>query len=189
MRSRSRCGVNALDTSKKQKHIVYISLGSNLGDRQMFIAYAIRRLNHLEKTRFVTVSGLYASEPVGIADRTPFLNMAVEIKTRLDAESLLESLQTIEKDAGRTNKQRNTSRVLDMDILFYDDDIIERDNLIVPHPEIHNRRFVLEPLADIAGDYVHPVKEKTIKELLDSCRDNHWVSRVGERFSIPLKRI
>lgn len=186
MRSRLRCGVIVISPSQKRKHVVYIALGSNLGDRQMFIAYAIRRLNRLEKTRFGDVSGLYASEPVGIADRLPFLNMVVQIKTKLDVVSLLEHLHSIETDAGRPKKQRNRSRVLDMDILFFDDDIIEEKNLIIPHPEIHNRKFVLKPLADIAGGYVHPVKKKTIRELLDACRDNHWVSRVGERVSIRI---
>lgn len=187
MRSRLRCGVNVRRAPQRLKHIVYIALGSNLGDRQMFIAYAIRRLNRLEKTRFGDVSGLYVSEPVGIADRIPFLNMVVQIKTNLDVVSLLEYLQSIEQDAGRTNNQRNTSRVLDMDILFFDDDIIKDENLIIPHPEIHKRKFVLKPLADIAGGYVHPVKKKTIRELLDACRDDHWVSRVGERVSFRIQ--
>ena len=124
------------------------------------------------------LSGLYATEPVGVSDRTPFLNMVIQIDTKLDVYSLLERLQQIEKDAGRTNKKRKKSRVLDLDILFYDNDIITKRNLVIPHPEVHSRRFMLQPLADVAGDLVHPVKKKTIQELLDKCPDNHWVYRL-----------
>lgn len=132
----------------------------------------------MEKTTIKKVSGLYATEPVGVPDRTPFLNMVIQIDTKLDAHSLLKKLQQIEIDAGRTKKKRQKSRVLDMDILFFDNDIITKGNLVIPHPEVHNRKFMLHPLADVAGDLVHPVKKKTIQELLRRCPGNHWVYRL-----------
>lgn len=162
----------------ERKHIVYIGLGSNLGDRQIFIAYGIKRLSRMEKTVIRKLSGLYATEPVDVPDRTPFLNMVIQVDTKIDVYSFLNNLQHIEKDAGRIKIKRNKSRVLDMDILFYDNDIIKKRNLIVPHPEVHKRRFMLQPLADIASDLVHPVKKKTIQELLVTCPEKHWVNRL-----------
>lgn len=159
-------------------HVAYIGLGSNLGDRQIFIAYGMKRLSRMILTGIGSISGLYSTEPVGIPDRTPFLNMVIQVYTELNAIALLDELQKIERDAGRTDMQRKASRVLDMDILFYDDDIISADNLIVPHPDVHNRKFMLQPLADIAPDLVHPVKHKTVLELLNECPDNQWVKRL-----------
>lgn len=153
-------------------------MGSNLGDRQMFIAYGMRRLSRMEHSLIGGFSGLFATEPVGISDKLPFLNMVAKIYTLLDPRDLLVNLRQIEHEAGRTDLQRKKSRVLDMDILLYDDDIIEEDELVIPHPELHNRRFVLEPLAEIAGDLVHPVQQKTIRELLDECPADYWVQRL-----------
>jgi len=132
----------------------------------------------MERTMIRKVSGLYATEPVGVPDRTPFLNMVIQIDTRLDIFSLLKNLQQIEADAGRNRSKKNKSRVLDMDILFYDNDIVKKGSVIVPHPEVHKRRFMLQPLADIASGLVHPVKKKTIQELLVACPGNYWVLRL-----------
>ncbi len=162
----------------ERDHIAFIGLGSNLGDRQMFISYGIKRLARLDLSGIGAFSGLYATEPVDVEDRTPFLNMVLKFHTSLDIETLLNNLQCIEKDAGRTEEQSKKSRVLDVDILFFDNDIITMDDLIVPHPEVHKRRFMLEPLAEIAGDLVHPVKNKTIQQLLDECPKTHWVKRL-----------
>jgi len=159
-------------------HVAYIGMGSNLGDRQIFISYGIKRLSRIEDSGIGAFSGLYATEPVGVQNRTPFLNMVVKFHTSITIDILLDHLQRIEKEAGRTDAQRKKSRVLDMDILFFDDDIITREGLIVPHPEVHNRRFMLEPLAEIAGDLVHPVKKKKIKKLLEECPKTHWVKRL-----------
>jgi len=178
MQSKLRCSVPRGKTIPIPRHVAFIGLGSNLGDRQMFVAYGMKRLSRMDQSVIGSISGLYATEPVDISDRTPFLNMVIQLYTGLDAMTLLGELQQIEKDAGRTEAQNKASRVLDMDILFYDDDIITVDNLIVPHPEVHNRRFMLQPLADIAHDLVHPVKQKTIQELLNACSSDHWVKRL-----------
>jgi len=164
--------------TKTKYHTAYIGLGSNLGDRQIFIAFGLKWLSRLDRTRITKLSGLYATEPVGIDDRTPFLNIVVKISTPLQAQELLTELQRIEKDAGRTESQSKKSRVLDMDILFFDNDIIIIDDLVIPHPELHKRRFMLQPLAEIASDLVHPVEQKTIQELLNESDNSHWVKRL-----------
>jgi 2-amino-4-hydroxy-6-hydroxymethyldihydropteridine diphosphokinase len=159
-------------------HVAYIGLGSNLGDRQIFIAYGMKRLSHLEQSMIGKISGLYSTQPVGIQSNIPFLNMVIQLYTELSPHRLLEYLLQIEKDAGRTENQRKGSRVLDMDILFYDRDILNEGGLILPHPELHTRKFMLQPLADVAYDMVHPMQKKTIQELLNECSDEYWVKRM-----------
>jgi 2-amino-4-hydroxy-6-hydroxymethyldihydropteridine diphosphokinase len=163
---------------KEFEHIAYVALGSNLGDRQMFIAYGIRRLSRLSESSLRSISGLYATKPVGIERSMPFLNMVVELHTDFDVHTLLRELQEIERDAGRTKDQKKKSRVLDLDILLFDADILESADVSVPHPEMHKRRFMLQPLADIAADLVHPLLGKPIQEILLECDDQHWVKKL-----------
>jgi 2-amino-4-hydroxy-6-hydroxymethyldihydropteridine diphosphokinase len=176
MRSRSRC---AVINERPPVHVAYVGLGSNRGDRQIFIAYGIRRISNLENTTVTALSGLYLSEPNGVAPQNPFLNMVLQINTRCEAGELLLQLQSIEREAGRYDDQHDGNpRVLDLDILFFNDSVIKKNNLRIPHPALHRRKFVLYPLCDITRDFMHPVKKKTVMELLDGCKDKGWVYKI-----------
>jgi 2-amino-4-hydroxy-6-hydroxymethyldihydropteridine diphosphokinase len=157
-------------------HRVYIGIGSNLGDRRANTAAAIERVSQLPGTRIVRASSLYESEPLGDAE-TWFVNSVIEIDTSLSPEALLEKLLGIEKAMGRTraNEKRWGSRVIDLDILLFDQDVIEKAGLTIPHPELHKRRFVLRPLAELAPELVHPRLGQTISTLLATVQDNKQV--------------
>ena len=125
-------------------------------------------------------SSLYESEPLGMSEGTPlFLNAVVEGRTELDPQTLLAALKRLEKEAGREKDSHGKSRPLDLDILFYGDKILISPELEIPHPRLHERRFVLVPFCDVAPSWKHPVLRKTMRELLDACRDASEVKVVG----------
>ena len=123
----------------------YIGLGANLGDRAATLREAARRLGALG--RITAVSSLYETEPVGFRDQPPFLNAVIALETGLTPAALFQGLLTIERELGRIRTFRNAPRTLDIDILFYDGQVIETPPLVVPHPRLHERAFVLVPLA------------------------------------------
>lgn len=147
-------------------HIVYISIGSNLGDREKNCAEAVRLL-HLNNVHVKKQSRMYETEPWGMKDQPKFINMAIEAETDKKPEELLGVLKEIEKKIGRAETTKWGPRVIDLDILFYDDIILKTDNLEIPHPLLHEREFVLKPLCEIAPDKKHPVTGKTVKEMLN----------------------
>lgn len=147
------------------KHIVYLALGSNLGDRRGNLAAAIQRLR--EKVEIHTISSVYETEPVGYLDQPRFLNMVCCGKTELAAQELLQEVKTIETAIGRQPSFRNGPRPIDIDILLYDDVQIEQNNLVVPHPRMQERAFVLVPLAEISPNMIDPVSGRTAQELAD----------------------
>ncbi len=150
---------------------VYLILGSNLGNRLWYIEEAKIRL--LQSTVIIQQSLIYETEPWGYNDSNYFLNQVIIIETDLSPSELLENIKYIETSLGRTNTViRYSSRIIDIDILFYDMLIINTPELIIPHPEIANRRFVLEPLKEINPLFVHPELLKNIAELHDTCKDN-----------------
>lgn len=162
--------------------VVYLGLGTNLGDRQANLREAIERIEALG-LRIVCASSLYETEPVGYQDQPWFLNQVVAAKPTLgpdfDAERLLRLLLAIEKEMGRERTMANGPRLIDIDLLLYGDEIIARPKITVPHPRLHLRRFVLEPLCEIAPDLVHPAIGKSVCDMLRALDDSSTVRRLG----------
>ena len=159
------------------KKKVYLSLGSNLGDRAGNLRDAIAGLRKagVEVTR---ISSMYETEPVDYLDQPWFLNCAVEAKTELPAVALLKALRQIEADMGSKKLISKGPRLIDLDILLYDDETIDTPELQVPHPRMHVRRFVLEPLAEIAPDVRHPVSGLSAAEMLANSPDKSSVRKL-----------
>lgn len=146
-------------------NIVFIGLGSNLGNRKENIITALQKIGKLPKTAIIKSSSIINTKPVGITNQPDFLNCIVQIKTILDPEKLLLELLKIEREMGRIRKQKWGPRIIDLDILFFNNEIINTQDLTVPHPEILNRKFVLTSMKEIAPQFVHPIEKKIIKEL------------------------
>lgn len=145
---------------------VYLGIGSNVGDREANVQKALGLLKEHEDIQVLSVSSLFETEPQGGPSQGKFLNGTIQIKTDLMPLELLSQLKMIERRLGRIKSEPNSPRPMDLDILFYDDVVIrEGKNLKIPHPRLAERRFVLEPLAQIAPDFVHPRLKKTIREL------------------------
>lgn len=145
---------------------VYISFGSNIGDREQQINEALNKLQQVCDTELVTVSSLYETAPVGGVIQDDFLNGAAIVETSLTPIDFLNEIQRIELELGRERKVHWGPRTIDLDVLLMDDYIIEHERLNVPHPYMHERSFVLIPLAEIAPEAVHPILNKSIKELV-----------------------
>jgi 2-amino-4-hydroxy-6-hydroxymethyldihydropteridine diphosphokinase len=151
------------------RELVYLLLGSNVGDRKANIEKANTLIT--EEIALVVRSPYYETAAWGKTDQSAFLNLAISLHTRLEPLILLAKLKEIEKRVGRVDTEKWGPRVIDIDILFYGPQIIQEPYLQIPHPYLPVRRFALVPLADIAGAFVHPVLKKTIKELLADCPD------------------
>jgi len=151
-------------------HQVFISLGSNLKDKFTNIKLATYHLNTLGK--IIKKSSIYKTSPVENKNQPYFLNCVVEINTKLKPKELLKKIKEIEKNMGRKeSKKRYQPRIIDLDILFYGKKIIKSKTLTIPHKKLHQRKFVLWPLAEIAPNFIHPVLKKTIKKIKDELRD------------------
>jgi 2-amino-4-hydroxy-6-hydroxymethyldihydropteridine diphosphokinase len=157
---------------------VYLSLGSNLGEREQNLRAAILQLRQLGKLR--AVSDLYETEPVDVLDQPWFLNCAVELATAMMPMQLLARTHQIELELGRRRVRAKGPRTLDIDILLFGRSIVDTPKLTIPHPALHERRFVLLPLMEIAPDVRHPVLKRTIRELCDSLSPSgQAVKRIG----------
>ena len=162
--------------------VAYLSLGSNVGDRAEHLRDAIARLGKLG--RLVAVSSWYETEPVEFTDQPWFLNCAAALETSAGPEDLLKSLLAIEREMGRDRgrEQRKGPRIIDLDILLFGEEIIDSPELTVPHPAMQKRRFVLEPLAEIAPEVVHPRLKKNIAELLRELPVGQSVRKICGRY-------
>jgi len=160
-------------------HKALIGIGSNLGSPQENCNRAISLLCESESISLLKQSALYQSEPIGKTNQPWFVNAVIEIQTTLSPESLLQTLLNIEQQMGRTRNEKWGPRIIDLDILDYDARIINSKSLTLPHPEMLNRRFVLEPLSEISGSTIHPLKKKSIKSLLSELPSNPAVKKLS----------
>lgn len=152
---------------RRSWHQAYLGLGSNLGDRHGYLTDAIAKLKQIEGIRVLQASEFIETEPYGGVAQDPFLNGCLEVKTILSPQELLKEMNRIEAEAGRERIVHWGPRTLDLDLLFYDDRITEDPKLLLPHPDMQNREFVLGPLAGLCPYKRHPVTGKTVKEMLD----------------------
>ncbi len=157
---------------------VYLSLGSNLGDRAAHLKTALDRLGTLGKV--MAVSSFYETEPVEFAAQPWFLNCAVELDTEKMPKQLLAAILDIEKEMGRRRVQKKGPRTLDIDILLFGNSVIKTQGLTIPHPAMHERRFALEPLAEIAPEARHPIFKRTVRELRDGLPPGQTVKRTSD---------
>lgn len=155
--------------------VVYLSLGSNVGDRAAYLKSAIEKLGQLGSVK--AVSGFYETEPVETSPQPWFLNCAVKLETEKMPRQLIAAILNLEQEMGRQRRQQKAPRTIDIDILLFGNSVIELPSLIVPHPRMHERRFVLEPLAEIAPDARHPVFKRTIRELRDALPPGQLVKK------------
>lgn len=155
--------------------LVHLSLGSNVGDRETNLRAAITRLNDLGKV--VAVSSFYETEPVEYTSQPWFLNCAVTLDTEKMPKQLLASILDLEQGMGRRRLQKKGPRVIDIDILLFGNSIVDTAGLTIPHPALHERRFALEPLAEIAPEVRHPVFKRTVRELRDALPPGQMVKK------------
>jgi 2-amino-4-hydroxy-6-hydroxymethyldihydropteridine diphosphokinase len=156
----------------------YLLLGSNLGDRKLMLQAARTRIEVLAGP-VVASSALYETAAWGKTDQPSFLNQALAIDTTLEPTLLLTTLLAIERSMGRIRAEKWDARPIDIDILFYDDQVIQRADLVIPHPAMAERRFVLEPLNEIASEFKHPESGLTVNQLLEQCADPLEVRKAG----------
>jgi len=156
--------------------VAYLSLGSNIGDREDQLRRAISRV--AEHGRVLSVSSFYETEPVEVSHQPWFVNCAVALETSEPAEQLMRGLLGIERQMGRQRVRKKGPRTVDIDILMYGDLVVNTPELTVPHPAMARRRFVLEPLAEIAAEARHPVLKKTVRELLEELPPGQTVRRI-----------
>ena len=163
--------------------IVYLSLGSNLGDRLGYVQQAASIIGTTNDIQIVSASSFYETEPWQMDTPNWFVNAIVQISISLSPEELLIVIQRIESQLGRTQsgKRPYTDRTIDIDILFYDDKIINTENLVVPHKYLHKRACMLVPMLEIAQDFVHPLFRKTISQLYDELENPEQVLLYGTR--------
>ena len=155
--------------------ITFLSIGSNIGDRLLYLNTAMQNIREKLGT-IMSQSNIYETESWGY-EGDNFLNMAIKIETRLKPADILIAIREIETELKRERQAgRYTNRTVDIDILFYNQEIVDTEELKIPHPHISERNFVLEPLMDIAPDLVHPQLNKTIKELAQACTDKSWIT-------------
>ncbi|MGD0856072.1 MAG: 2-amino-4-hydroxy-6-hydroxymethyldihydropteridine diphosphokinase [Dehalococcoidia bacterium] len=164
---------------------VFIGFGSNMGDRQAYLNSAVGLL--AQECEIIQVSSIFETEPEGFTDQPDFLNCVVKGETGLRPRELLDELKSIEKTMGRKPSFRNAPRPIDLDIIFYGDEIVKEAGLEIPHPRLQERAFVLVPMAQIAPQFTHPTLHKTMQQLLSEMMKGQRVEKWGE-LALDLRR-
>jgi len=164
----------------------YIGIGSNLGIPEENCTNAIEKISSIKDIKIISKSSFYQTEPIGGVQQDWFVNAAIEIETDLSPENLLSVLLNLELAMGRIRKEKWGPRLIDLDLLLYSNLVLEKKGLSLPHPEIQNRKFVLIPMSEIAGNVIHPTLKKTIKTLLQESSDVTIVKKTKK--SNPIHR-
>jgi 2-amino-4-hydroxy-6-hydroxymethyldihydropteridine diphosphokinase len=159
-------------------HIAYIGFGSNLGDKLDYCEKAIFEILKIDRQKLLAKSSFYKTQPIGYTSQDWFVNGVIKIETDLEPHELLQTLKAIESQLGRAETFRWGPRAIDLDILFFDDAKIDTEGLQIPHPLIQDRQFVLIPLAEIDQNFIHPVLNKTIRELLNNFKEDQGVAKL-----------
>ncbi len=171
--------INMIDQSKKDVFVI-LSLGSNMGHRKENINLAYKLLMDSNVLYSSKISSLYETEPVGYKNQDWFINAAISGMTNLSLNNLIQLCKSIEYSIGRKKRETGVEREIDIDIIFYGDELHETDELTIPHLRMHERKFVLEPIAEIAGKVKHPKFNKSIIQLLKECKDDSVVRKLSK---------
>tara|TARA_B100000287_G_scaffold431444_1_gene488701 strand:+ start:1268 stop:1753 length:486 start_codon:yes stop_codon:yes gene_type:complete len=155
-------------------NLIYLQLGSNLGDRKKLLDSAISLINK-KIGRVSRRSKIYESDAWGVSHQPKYLNQILEVYSDIKCKYIINHIHSIENQLGRIRDKKWQERLIDIDVIFFNDLIIEKNDLYIPHKYMHKRRFVLEPLNELIGDYIHPKYKKSIAQLLNECRDNQTV--------------
>ncbi|MEG3270108.1 2-amino-4-hydroxy-6-hydroxymethyldihydropteridine diphosphokinase [Streptococcus suis] len=161
------------------KHLAYLSIGGNMGDRQAYLQAALDKLASHPGCQLGLVSNIYETPAWGKTDQADFLNLACQVYTDLSAQDFLSVCQNIEQELDRVRIEKWGQRTIDLDIIFWDEQVIEEENLIVPHPYAHERAFVLLPLADIVADYRHPGLGQRVEVLVSNLGDTSDIKKIS----------
>ena len=156
---------------------LYLLLGSNLGDRQAYLADARKRIDD-QLGKIENMSSLYETASWGKTEEPPYINQVIHLQSALKPAQILNTVISIEKELGRERLEKWGSRIIDIDILFYGEQIINEPSLIIPHPHLHLRRFTLAPLNELIPNFIHPFLEKSINDLYCSLKDNLAVTKI-----------
>ena len=165
----------------------YIGIGSNLGNREENLNDALELLKRIEGTSLASFSSIYESEPMYLSTQPDYLNLAAKISTSLSPLNLLEALLSIESEMGRKRELKYGPRVIDLDILFFGEQIVDSESLLIPHPLLYDRLFVLKPLSEIASELICPVRRKTISELLEHSNDSSRISKYVYETTVEIR--
>lgn len=156
---------------------IYLGIGSNLGDRYANIRAAVELMGKIDGLKVKGISSLYETEPCGGPPQGKFLNGVIEVETQLSPRELLEKLKEIERRLGRVKTVANGPRTIDLDILLYQDLVVDEEDLKIPHPRVTQRRFALEPLAELNPDLIHPISNKKVAQLLREVQEAEETKR------------
>jgi len=163
-----------------QPSVAYIGIGSNLGDTVLNCKHSIARIDGTSGCEVTARSDLFKTEPEGVAGQQWYANCVIEVKTERTPHDLLDSLMAIEHEMGRIRKKKWESRIIDLDLLIFGELVLDSPDLVVPHPLLHTRRFVLEPLVQVAPELVHPILNITIQRLLKKLPKESYVEILKE---------